>query len=151
VLLLALGGAAVALALKPASNNNNTPGALGTSSHPAATTPATTRPAVVVPPQQQCTDAIKANPRWVCLTKATISDSELRIEYTFSDAGVPFNISNGFHVHIYGANKDGSDPSADVMGAQVPSGQRGNWYLEDKQPSVHSAGTSDYDTVHGFP
>jgi actin-like ATPase involved in cell morphogenesis len=150
VLVLALGGAAVALALKP-SGNNNTPAALSTSSHPAATTPTTTRPAVVVPPQEQCTDAIKANPRWVCLTRATITGNELRIEYTFNDAGVPFNISNGFHVHIYGANKDGSDPAATVMGAQAPANQRGNWYLEDKQPSVHSAGTSDYDTVHGYP
>lgn len=103
----------------------------------------------VVPADEQCTDAIKSNPRWVCLTKATMSGDELRIEYVFGDNGKPFNINGGFHLHIYGANEDGSDPSEARMGSQADN--PGHWYIDDKQPSVHQAGSSQYKSIAGHP
>ena len=103
----------------------------------------------MLPLNEQCTPAIKSNKRWVCLTKATISNGEIRVEYTFSDGGTPFDISGGFHVHIYGANADGSNPADSRMGAQ--SNNRGNWYVEDQQPSVHESGSSQYEALEGHP
>ncbi len=84
---------------------------------------ATVNPTAVVtsppplPADEQCTDQIKANTRWVCLTKATRDGEEIRIDYTSGDNGSPFDISGGFHLHIYGANADGSSPPDRVMGS----------------------------------
>ncbi len=147
VLLLVLAGGAVVLAMN--LNGGNTPQAGSTT--PGTTASPNTSTASSVPPQQQCTDAIKANKRWVCITSATISGDQIKIEYQFVDGGTPFNINGGFHVHFYGANADGTDPAAAVMGAQVPVPQRGNWYIEDKQPSIHKSGTSQYNAVQGHP
>jgi molecular chaperone DnaK len=142
IVLLIGGGAAMALTTR----NADTPLA----GPPSATgTPATTASATApsIPPFEQCTDAIKTNPRWVCVTKATLTGKEIRIEYSFGNNGTPFNVNGGFHVHFYGANADGSDPSDKIEGA--PSD--GNWYVEDKQPSVHAAGTSQYNALKGHP
>jgi molecular chaperone DnaK len=109
--------------------------------------PTTSAPAVV-PPDEQCTDAIKKNPRWVCLTKATMTNSELRIEYDSENNGTKFNITNGFHLHVYGANADGSDPKDSSMGAQARN--RGSWFVEDKQPSVHESGSNQYNSIRGY-
>ncbi len=144
VLVLVLAGVAIALAVNggraPAGAAGNQPSSSG-----AVT------PTKVVPVDELCTEAIKSNKRWVCLTKATISKSEIRVEYTFDNGGSAFNINGGFHVHLYGANADGSDPADTVMGAQAPRSERGNWYIEDKQPSVHRAGTSQYQALDGNP
>jgi len=145
-LLVLLGGGGLAYALTRDSGPAN-PNGLGQST--GAGTPTVTPTAAAVPADEQCTDAIKANTRWVCLTKATMSDSELRIEYQFNNGGTAFNITNGFHVHIYGANEDGSDPADSRVGAQ--SNNQAPWYVEDKQPSVHAAGTSQYNTVGSRP
>jgi hypothetical protein len=102
-----------------------------------------------VPADEQCTDAIKRNPRWICLKKATISDGELRIEYEYSDNGRRFSVKGGFHVHIYGANEDGSDPPDATMGSHAAN--PGHWYIDDKQPSVHRAGSNQYEAVAGHP
>jgi actin-like ATPase involved in cell morphogenesis len=139
VLLLVLSGGVVAFALNGSGSPSSGPSA---PSSPAAN---------ALPPQEQCTAAIKANPRWVCLTRASINGTVLTVNYTFGDDGTSFNINGGFHVHLYGANADGTDPSAGVMGAQVPENQRGNWYIEDQEPSVHKAGTAQYQAVAGHP
>ncbi|HEU4347729.1 MAG TPA: Hsp70 family protein [Actinoplanes sp.] len=114
----------------------------------AAASPAAVQESAA-PADEQCTDEIKANPRWVCLTKATISGDELRIEYEFSDNDRSFNINGGFHLHIYGADEDGSDPADARMGSHADN--PGDWYIDDEQPSVHRAGSSQYKTVSGHP
>jgi hypothetical protein len=101
----------------------------------------------VLPADEQCTDEIKANQRWVCLTSATIANGVLTVEYESEDNGRPFNINGGFHLHIYGANEDGSDPPDRTMSA----GEGGSWYIEDQNPSVHQAGTDQYETVAAYP
>jgi hypothetical protein len=112
-LLVLLGGGGLAYALTR-DNGGTNPNGLGQSDRRDHATVTATAPAV--PADEQCTDAIKANTRWVCLTKATMSDSELRIEYQFANGGTPFNITNGFHVHIYGANADGHRPGRQPEG-----------------------------------
>jgi len=143
IVLLIGGGAAVALTTGDGGSNQ---GAGQPSTTPSATTLATTN-APGVPAFEQCTDAIKSNPRWVCVTKATLTGKEVRIEYSFGNNGTAFNMSNGFHVHFYGANEDGTDPSDKIEGAP----NDGNWYVEDKQPSVHANGTSQYNAIKGHP
>jgi actin-like ATPase involved in cell morphogenesis len=137
VLLAVVGGAA---ALAFALSGEPEPG-------PEGGTGLTSPTVDPLPADEQCTDAIKANPRWVCITAATMSSSELRIEYQFASGDAPFDINGGYHVHFYGANADGSDPAASIMGAHVPRNQQGNWYIEDQQPSVHPAGSSHYDAI----
>jgi len=105
--------------------------------------------APALPADEQCTDQIKSNTRWVCLTKATFDGNEIRIEYEAGDNGSPFDISGGFHLHIYGANADGSAPPDRVMGTH--SSNRGAWYVEDQNPSVHPVGSNQYDVVEGHP
>jgi actin-like ATPase involved in cell morphogenesis len=144
VLVLVLGGLAWALlgaeddpGQEPLGNQaTGTPGPAATSAPPQ-------------PADEQCTDQIKANTRWVCLTKATFDGTEIRIEYQAEDNGRAFDISGGFHLHIYGANEDGSDPPDQVMGTH--SSNRGAWYVEDQNPSVHGVGSNQFETIEGFP
>ncbi len=146
-LLMVGGGVAFALRLggdDPAGENN-----AGGPTPPNSATPTSIAQAPVIPADEQCTDAIKSNPRWVCLTKATMSAGTLTVEYESGNGGTPFNINGNFHLHIYGANADGSDPADSVMGAQAS--RKGNWYVEDKQPSVHPANSDQYKAIAGHP
>ena len=144
VLVVVLGGLAWALLGAEDDPGSNPVGNQATGSPTPAATSAPAQPA-----DEQCTDQIKDNTRWVCLTRATRDGDEIRIEYTFGDNGSPFDISGGFHLHIYGANADGSDPPDRVMGTHTSN--RGNWYVEDQNPSVHQAGSDQFDTIDGFP
>jgi hypothetical protein len=103
--------------------------------------PETTPPATL-PPDEQCTDATKANVRWVCLTSATIEGDNLVISYEASDGGVPFDVNGGFHLHVYGG--DGTTPDPAVMGTQALPSERGAWYVEDQNPSVRAVTSADY-------
>jgi actin-like ATPase involved in cell morphogenesis len=94
-------------------------------SSPAGTTDEPTEP---VPPDEQCTDAIQSNQRWVCLTSATFDGDSLLINYEAEWAGSVPNISGGFHLHVYGG--DGTDPPDSTMGSQADS--PGQWHLEDQ-------------------
>ncbi|MFY1632122.1 Hsp70 family protein [Solwaraspora sp. WMMB335] len=87
-----------------------------------------------LPADEQCTDQIKSNPRWVCITSATVSGGRLTIEYdaNFGQSGP--NINGGYHLHIYGSN--GTNPPDRIMGVHVPPSEQGVWYVEDQQPSV---------------
>jgi actin-like ATPase involved in cell morphogenesis len=104
--------------------------------------PETTLPATTLPLDEQCTDTIKANVRWVCLTSATIEGDNLVIAYEASDGGVPFAVNGGFHLHVYGG--DGTAPDASVMGTQALPNQRGAWYVEDQNPSVRAVTSADF-------
>src|SRR4029450_12311723 len=85
--LLATAGLAIALP----GNSGGPPGGSGPTSAAAATTPA-------LPADEQCTDKIKSNPRWVCLTEATLDGKQIVITYISSDT--PFDVSGGFHLHL---------------------------------------------------
>jgi hypothetical protein len=90
-----------------------------------------------LPADEQCTDAIMSNERWVCITSATITDGQLVIEYEAEWAGSTPSIDGGFHVHFYGADETGAEPPAEIMGTHASSDERGDWYIEDQNPSVH--------------
>jgi molecular chaperone DnaK len=142
-LVVLLAGGGIALALTGNGTPSGQPTAAGTGSAAA-----TTAAAPVIPADEQCTDQIKSNPRWVCLTKATITGNQIRVEYQFGNGGTNFNINGGFHLHIYGASADGSDPADSIEGSQA---RGGNWYVEDKQPSVHSSDSNQYQVLEGHP
>jgi molecular chaperone DnaK len=93
-----------------------------------------------LPADEQCTDQIKSNPRWVCLTRATFDGTKLTIEYVANFAGASPNVNGGYHIHIYGGT--GTTPPDDIMGTQ--SSNPGRWYVEDKNPSVRTASSADY-------
>jgi molecular chaperone DnaK len=106
---------------------------------PATDTPTQSPPAQQVPPDEECTDAIRANPRWVCLTSASFdAQGQLVVEYEANWAGGVPNISGGFHLHVYGG--DGTAPPDEVMGNHhQPSGDRGSWRVWDQDPITLSA------------
>ncbi len=114
----------------------------GAASQPVSASPsgAGSIGAAPLPADEQCTDQIKANPRWVCLTKATFDGTKLTIEYVANFAGATPNVNGGYHLHIYGGT--GTTPPDHVMGTQDKT--PGRWYVEDKNPSVRSASNSDY-------
>ncbi len=145
-LVVVLAGGGIALALT--NSGNGDPGASGNGSTQPPSSPTSAAPAVV-PADEQCTEAIKSNPRWVCLTSATISGDQVMIEYEFEDGGTRFDISGGYHIHFYGADATGANPPDRVMGSHAS--QRGSWYVEDQEPSVHPAGSSQYETLDGHP
>jgi molecular chaperone DnaK len=131
--VLAAGGVALAM-----NREDPTP-----SGHPAggSTTPGQAASAPGVPADEQCTDEIKANRRWVCLTKATFDGKKITIEYDADFAGAKPNVRGGFHVHIYGG--DGTNPPDEIMGTQAGN-NAGNWYVEDQEPSVRTTDSKDY-------
>jgi hypothetical protein len=96
------------------------------------TTTTTQSEASLLPPDEQCTDAIMANPYWVCLTSAVVADGKITIQYV-SD-GSALTVNGGRHLHIYGG--DGTNPSDQVMGHQVSQSEQGKWYVEDRRPAV---------------
>jgi actin-like ATPase involved in cell morphogenesis len=98
-----------------------------------------------VPAYAQCTDEIKANKRWVCLTSAVFDGDKLVINYdsSWGGPGEP-NIRGDFHVHFYAA-KDADNPPETTMGAQFP--KHGRWYIDDQNPSVTTAGTSNFGQI----
>jgi actin-like ATPase involved in cell morphogenesis len=121
----------------PTTTNDNLAGADTATSPVATPAPVVTTPAApVVPADEQCTDTIRANERWVCLTSATIAGGEIVIEYDAEFAGSTPNINGGFHLHIYGADATGTDPPDEVMGSHASN--PGDWYIEDQNPSVRS-------------
>ncbi len=133
-------------------DGGGTPTAVGTpststsvaASASAAPTPSASTPAV--PADEQCTDAIKANTRWVCLTGATFDGATLTIDYEADFAGSTPNTAGGFHLHIYGG--DGVTPPAEVMGTQATD-NRGSWYVEDQNPSIRKSSGNDYQKAIG--
>lgn len=87
------------------------------------------------PADEQCTDEIKSNERWVCLTGARFDGDQLVVSYQAEWAGGTPSISNGFHLHIWGS--DGKDPADHTMGTHAD--ERGDWVIKDQQPAVLKA------------
>jgi molecular chaperone DnaK len=110
-----------------------------------AGTSATTSPAVTdsaQPADELCTDEIKSNPRWVCLTSAVVADGKLTIDYDVDWAGSTPDVSGGFHLHVYGG--DGTYPADHDMGSHAPKKDQGDWYVEDRNPSVLDTSENRY-------
>jgi molecular chaperone DnaK len=84
-----------------------------------------------LPADEQCTEEIMSNPRWVCLTSAVVADGKLTIAYRGD--GAAFDL-NGVHLHLYGS--DGTNPPDRIMGRQVPESEQGQWYAEARSPAV---------------
>ncbi|MFS8521398.1 MAG: Hsp70 family protein [Micromonosporaceae bacterium] len=80
------------------------------------------------PADEQCTDAIRSNPRWVCLTSARVDGNELVIEYEADFAGDTPNVDGGYHLHLYGG--DGTEPPDEVMGTHAA--HQGRWQVDDR-------------------
>jgi actin-like ATPase involved in cell morphogenesis len=148
VLMIAAGTALALTIFSPEDTGN--PQGQGTETTPVdgGTSPAIeTEPAL--PADEQCTDAIKANPMWVCITGATINSQGLEITYDFLNGGAPFSVNGGFHVHFYGANEDGSAPPDSIMGSHASN--QGQWYIDDQQPSRRPTGSSDFNLIAENP
>jgi hypothetical protein len=130
-------------------NHGGTPTSAATTrrptTNPTTNPPTTTKPSPNVPPDEQCTDEIKQNEKWVCLTKATFDGEEITIEYQANWAGATPNVNGGYHLHIYGG--DGTNPPDEDMGTQ--SQTPGSWYVEDQDPSVRKATSQDFKEAIG--
>jgi hypothetical protein len=113
--------------------------ALGVTSEPTAS------PSPTTPADELCTDEIKSNRRWVCLTSAVLADGKLTMKYDVEYAGSKPDVNEGYHVHFYGS--DGTYPPDHVMGSHAPKSQRGKYYWDDKQPSVLDTGDKRYNDV----
>jgi actin-like ATPase involved in cell morphogenesis len=100
------------------------------------------------PLDEQCTTAIKANPRWVCITAARFDGTWVTIDYEANWAGGTPNVNGGYHLHVYGG--DGTTPADRVMGSQAGAGA-GRWYVEDKNPSKVSTSMDQYQVVANKP
>jgi hypothetical protein len=112
------------------------------------TTPTQDAPAAQqLPADEQCTAEIKSNPRWVCLTKATLTKNRITISYQSGDNGTAFDVSGGFHLHIYGTDETGTNPPDTVEGTQAA--KPGLWYVEDKNPSVRSVTSANFKEAIG--
>ncbi|MDG4768288.1 Hsp70 family protein [Solwaraspora sp. WMMD406] len=137
VLVVLLAGAGVTYAV---TSNNDDGGdgqqvAAGTGEPTLVAEPEPTEPVVPeVPADEQCTDEIKSNWTWVCLTSARVAEGRLTIEYEAEFGDNEPSVQGGWHLHIYGS--DGTNPPDEIMGAHVPSAQQGFWYVEDEEPSV---------------
>jgi molecular chaperone DnaK len=101
---------------------------------PPSATASVAPTAAARPADELCTDEIKANKRWVCLTSAVLANGKLTINYDVEYAGSKPDISGGYHLHIYGG--DGTYPPDHLMGSHAPKSQQGEWYVEDRRPSI---------------
>jgi molecular chaperone DnaK len=133
VALAVLLGGGVAYAQYNRAGNGENKGAPGI----IAGTSASAKPSEpALPADEQCTDEIKNNRRWACLTSAVIANGKLTLKYEVDYAGSKPNVETGYHVHFYGS--DGKNPPDHIMGSQAPKSQRGIYYYDSHEPSILS-------------
>jgi hypothetical protein len=139
IVVLVGAGIGIAAALRP-SGGNTPPLTEGSETTPVdgVSTPPTTEP--TLPADEQCTDAIMANPHWVCLTQVTLTANELTVSYD-TNTQLAFT-DGGFHLHIYQASADGSTPSDNQMSAN--SANQGSWHIASDRPAVLPAQNGGY-------
>jgi hypothetical protein len=113
----------------------------GSGAAPAGSTGPTATPSSTTPADEQCTDAIRSNKRWVCLTSAVIANGKITIKYEARFGGSKPSI-NGYHVHFYGG--DGKHPPDYTMSSKWPLSTRGKYYYDAQQPSVRSTDSTDF-------
>ncbi len=137
--LMIVAGAALAVSLFD-DTDGQPPGTLGSETPTTDPDGTQTQTEPAVPLDEQCTDAIRSKPQWVCLTSATMTSSELTVAY---ESNVPFSFDSGrFHLHIYQASADGSTPPANQMGVQSPNAL--SWHISDDSPAVLPAQNGGY-------
>jgi TIR domain-containing protein len=124
--LLAAGGVAYAQYGRD-SGDEGAAGGPGASSGPTAT------PSPTTPADEQCTNEIRSNLRWVCLTSAVIANGKITINYDVAYAGFKPNVNTGYHVHIYGG--DGKNPPDYTMSSHWPK-SKGKYIWVDRRPYV---------------
>jgi hypothetical protein len=109
----------------------------------------TATPSATVPADEQCTEEIKSNPRWVCLASAVVANGKITIKYEVDyDGSIP-NVKTGYHVHIFGS--DGKQPPDYSMSSHYPA-NHARYYWEDREPSVLDTDSSRYrDAIGDFP
>jgi len=141
-LAMVLVGGTVAWALTRDTDNGNTgggPGPVDTEAPTGAPDDTTDAPvdneSPPPPADEQCTDEIRSNERWVCLTSAVMDGEQLVIDYDVEWAGSVPDINGGFHLHVYGG--DGTNPSDEVMGTHADN--RGVWKIKDENPAILDA------------
>ena len=117
-------------------------GETGAAIPPVATTGPSVTPSPTIPADEQCTDEIMDNPRWVCLTSAVIADGKITIKYKYDYDGSKPNINTGYHVHIFGS--DGKNPPDYTMSSHWPKSTRGKYYYDAHQPSVRDTDSPDF-------
>jgi hypothetical protein len=108
----------------------------------APTTAAATSDYPALAPDEVCSDEIKANARWVCITDVTFDGKQVVIKYTAKWDGSTPDKHSGYHVHFYSG--DGTEPMADSMGTQADAADRGKWYIEDENPSIVKTTDSEF-------
>jgi TIR domain len=130
---LALAGLLVAggVAYAQYGGDGGEKGTGGSAAHGASTGPTAT-PNPSTPVDEQCTNEIKSNPRWVCLTSAVIANGKITINYDVNYGGSKPEI-NGYHVHIYGS--DGKNPPDYTMSSHFPK-SKGKYYYTAQRPAV---------------
>jgi actin-like ATPase involved in cell morphogenesis len=119
----------------------------GASVTPSASAQLTATPIATTPADEACTDEIKSNRRWVCLTSAVVADGRITIKYAVEYAGSRPDINRGYHLHIYGG--DGTYPPDHVMSSHTPKSERGKYYWESRQPSVLDTDDTRFITAIG--
>ncbi len=135
VAAIALGAGGIAALVRTQLISGNQPkNTLTATSGTAAATPG-------VPAYERCDAQLKANPRWVCLTSATFDGTKLTITYDADFHGQQPTVKGGYHLHIYGST-DGVNPPESSEGTQASA--PGAWYVEDQNPSVRTASSSDF-------
>ncbi|WP_305785743.1 Hsp70 family protein [Symbioplanes lichenis] len=121
-------------------DNRGTPAGTAAGLAPGASP--STAEAATGPADEQCTDELKSNRRWVCITKATIADGTFTVEYDTDFGGSDPDATGGFHLHLFGS--EGDDPPDDLMGAQAPESRRGAYYDEARTKSVLDTGSGRF-------
>jgi molecular chaperone DnaK len=141
-MLVGAGAGAVGVNALRDRNTGGTAGPTASSSPSGSASPSTSASPTeaALPADEQCTDAIQQNERWVCLVSATFDGLNLTITYKASFAGADPNVKGGYHLHVYGG--DGTKPAEERMGTHADN--PGSWYVEDEEPSVRKATSSDY-------
>jgi actin-like ATPase involved in cell morphogenesis len=81
-------------------------------------------PEPTIPPDEQCTDEIRQNRMWVCLTSVEFDGEQLVIGYEAEWDGEIPNKSTGYHVHLYGGDGTSSPES---------------YKYEDQNPAIMTA------------
>ncbi|HET6528995.1 MAG TPA: hypothetical protein VFH03_00050, partial [Actinoplanes sp.] len=114
---------------------------------PVASASASAAPSPTTPADELCTDEIKSNRRWVCLTSAVIADGKLTLAYDVEYAGSKPDVNRGYHVHFYGG--DGKNPPDHLMGSHAPKNLRGKYFYDDRRPSTLSLSDDLFTTVIG--
>jgi hypothetical protein len=97
-----------------------------------------------LPADEQCTEEIMSNPRWVCLTSAVMADGKLTVAYRSDGAGFDLN---GIHLHLYGS--DGKNPPDRVMGKQASESEQGEWFNAARIPAVLDLADARFGAVIG--